>query len=386
MTILHVDMDAFYASVEERENPKLKGHPLVVGGDPKARGVVAAANYEARKFAVHSAMPMANALRLCPQLIWVRPRMDLYVQVSAQLREIFSRYTPLIEPLSLDEAFLDVSDSESLFNSAGEIALGIKSDVRRELRLIASVGVAPNKFLAKLASDLGKPDGLLEVPTDSIQEFLDPLPVSRLWGVGQVAQKRLQQLGVETIAGLRRCSPAHLQAELGKWAGQLLELAQGIDHRQVQPHNESKSISHETTFDRDISDVNALRSYLFDLTEQVASRARHKGYKGRTVHLKLRYGDFRTLTRSHSMTSPSNSSRDLWQHVLALFDRAVAARPGQFRLIGMGISALVNSDQSQGDLFADEQVAQAKRLDQVADAINDRFGHHTLQRGAGLRR
>ncbi len=384
--ILHVDMDAFYASVEERENPQLKGKPLVVGGDPKARGVVAAANYQARKFGIHSAMPMARALRRCPQLNRVLPRMDLYVQVSAQLRNIFYRYTPVIEPLSLDEAFLDVSASERLFAGAGEIARHIKADVRSELTLIASVGVAPNKFLAKLASDLGKPDGLLEVPLDRIQEFLDPLPVSRLWGVGAAAQKSLGQLGVNTIADLRKHSPMQLQARLGKWAGQLLELAQGIDHRQVQAHSRSKSISHEITFDRDVCDVSMLRSYLFDLTEQVASRARHKGYKGQTVHLKLRYGDFQTLSRSHSLTSPSDSSRVLWKSVLALFERAIAAQPGQFRLIGMGLSQLVGSEQSQGDLFAGEETAQAAILDRVADKINDRFGRHALQRGGGLRR
>jgi len=384
--ILHVDMDAFYASVEERENPRLKGQPLVVGGDPQARGVVAAANYAARKFGIHSAMPMARAMRLCPQLTRIRPRMDLYVQVSSQLREIFFRYTPVIEPLSLDEAFLEVSGSERLFGSAVEIARRIKSDVREDLSLIASVGVAANKFLAKLASDLGKPDGLLEVPMDRIQEFLDPLPVSRLWGVGSAAHTSLRQLGVHSIADLRRCSPALLQAQLGKWSGQLLELAQGIDHRRVLAHSASKSISHETTFDRDVAEMNTLRSCLFDLTEQVASRARHKGCQGKTVNLKVRYGDFRTLTRSHTLTSPSDNTQILWQCVVAMFEDIVAAQPGPLRLIGMGLSGLLAGDQNQGDLFAGEDNAQASQLDEVADQINARFGHHTLQRGGGLRR
>ena len=384
--ILHVDMDAFYASVEERENPDYQGQPLVVGGDPNTRGVVAAANYEARKFGVHSAMPMARALRLCPHLIRIRPRMELYVNISAKLRDIFQRYTPVIEPLSLDEAFLDVSESERLFKGPVEIARRIKSDVRNELRLIASVGVAPNKFLAKLASDLGKPDGLLEVPVDMIQEFLDPLPISRLWGVGEVAQKKLHQLGINNIAELRRLSAPQLQAHLGKWGGQLLELAQGIDYRRVESNSKTKSISHEMTFDQDISDVSILRSVLFDLTEQVAARARHKGFMGKTVHLKLRYADFNTLTRSHSLGSPRDSSQVLWQNTLALFDRAIQVKPGQFRLIGMGISGLVSSEQSQDDLFEQEEKVQATQIDDIADQINDRFGHHSLQRGAGLRR
>jgi len=338
--ILHVDMDAFYASVEEREQPHLKGKPLVVGGDPQSRGVVAAANYVARNFGIHSAMPMVSALRLCPDLIRVAPRMDLYVEVSQQLRAIFYRYTPVIEPLSLDEAFLDIQASERLFGGALKIARAIKTDVRKDLDLIASVGVAPNKFLAKLASDLGKPDGLLEVPAKDVQAFLDPLPVARLWGVGAVAQKRLQRLGVKTIADLNRLPASKLQVELGKWAGQLLELAHGVDHRKVQADSKTQSISHETTFDTDIVDTEILRRYLFDLTEQVASRVRHKGCLGATVHLKLRYGDFTTITRSHTLNQSSNQTQVLWQQVSRLFENAILQRPGALRLVGIGVSNL----------------------------------------------
>ena len=238
--ILHVDMDAFYASVEERDRPELAGKPLIVGGSPEGRGVVAAANYAVRKFGVHSAMPTATALKRCPHAIVVRPRMDRYADVSAAIRDLFIKYTPLVEPLSLDEAFLDVTGSEGLFGSAVEIAHKLKREIRESLKLVASVGVAPNKFLAKIASDLDKPDGLVVVDPDRVQEFLAPLPVRRLWGVGRVTGRVLEQLGVGTIGQLRQMPLDELRQRFGKSGEHLWELAHGIDDRAVIPDHEAK--------------------------------------------------------------------------------------------------------------------------------------------------
>ncbi|MGH7137584.1 MAG: DNA polymerase IV [Pirellulales bacterium] len=241
--ILHVDMDAFYASVEERERPELVGKPLIVGGTPDGRGVVAAANYEVRKYGVHSAMPTAKALRLCPQAIVLRPRLSYYAEVSEQIRAIFDHYTPLVEPLSLDEAFLDVTGSEPLFGSSVAIGKAIKQAIRDQLRLTASVGVAPNKFLAKIASDLKKPDGFVVVADDHVQDFLDPLPVGRLWGIGLVAGQVFDRLGIRTIGDVRRMPVAVLHQHFGQTGEHLAQLARGIDERRVVPSGRPPSCS-----------------------------------------------------------------------------------------------------------------------------------------------
>lgn len=388
--ILHVDMDAFYASVEIRERPELAGQPVIVGGSTEGRGVVSAASYEARKYGVHSAMPMSRAMRLCPGAIRLPPRLYLYAEVSEQIHRIFARYTPEIEPLSLDEAFLDVTASEKLFGPARTIAQRIKQDIRRELALVASVGIAPNKFVAKIASDLDKPDGLVEVQAEGIQAFLDPLPVSRLWGVGKVTAAEFERLGIKSIGQVRRQSLEYLQMRFGKFGSHVWELAHGRDPRPVVSDSRAKSISNETTFDIDIADKETLRAWLMDLTEQVGYRLRKHALYGRTVQIKIRAADFTTHTRSNTLHEPTHSTRQIWQTALNLLDDYLAEYHHPVRLIGVGVSGLDQEplrEQIQGDLFAQtEKPAKQRDIDRVSDAINDRFGKQQIRRGTGFRR
>ena len=382
--ILHVDMDAFYASVEERERPELIGKPLIVGGTPEGRGVVAAANYVVRKFGVYSAMPTATALRLCPQAIVLPPRLEYYARISEQIRQIFDRYTPLVEPLSLDEAFLDVTGSESLFGPSESIGRRIKREIRDELQLTASVGVAPNKFLAKVASDLEKPDGFVVVDGQRVQEFLDPLPVGRLWGVGRVAGEAFDRLGVRTIRELRQLSPALLTRHFGQSGEHFWQLAHGIDERRVVPDREAKSISHETTFAKDIEDLQVLRAWLLELSEQVAWRMRRHKLRGRTVTIKVRFDDFQTITRSQTLDAPTDMTQEIADSALALLAERMPARRLRVRLLGVGISGFENPEQVQGNLFADEDRQRQGRLDETADRLKERFGSSALQRASSL--
>ncbi len=383
--ILHVDMDAFYASVEELDNPALVGRPVVVGGTPQGRGVVAAANYTARRYGIHSAMPAAQAKRLCPQAVFIRSRMDRYAEMSRAIRAIFARYTPLVEPLSLDEAFLDVTSSLRLFGDAQTIARSIKRDIRDELGLVASVGVAPNKFLAKLASDLDKPDGLVVVPANAIETFLEPLPVSRLWGVGRVSNRDLAELGVQTIGDLRGVPEELLERRLGRSAAHLQRLARGIDDRPVVPDRDAKSVSHETTFATDIEDAGILKSWLLELGEQVATRLRRHALRGKTVFIKVRYSDFRTVTRSASLDAPSSVTRVLYVAAARLLSAELGARPQAVRLLGMGVSGITAETLEQGELFEEPNREQQRRIDTVVDEVKTRFGHGALRRGGGAR-
>ena len=383
--ILHVDMDAFYASIEERDRPELAGHAVVVGGTPQGRGVVAAANYVARTHGIHSAMSAARAKRLCPHVVFLPARHRYYAEVSQQIRAIFRRYTPLVEPLSLDEAFLDVTDSRTLFGSAPAIGRMIKHDVAGELQLTASVGVAPNKFLAKIASDLEKPDGLVVVDPNAVQAFLDPLPVTRLWGVGAVAAKRLRERGVATIAELRARPQSWLQEMFGRQGQHLWRLAHGIDDRAVTPESEAKSISHETTFETDITDFETLRAWLSELTEQVGVRLRRCGLHGRTVHLKIRFADFRTITRSQTMPEPSNVTRSLWQVAVRLLQRNLPAVNPGVRLLGVGVSGFEQTPLQAG-LFGQASREKDERLDAVSDSVKVRFGASALRRATDLGR
>ncbi len=382
--ILHVDMDAFYASVEQRDRPELVGRPVIVGGTPQGRGVVAAANYAVRKFGVHSAMPTSTALRLCPQAVLIPPRLDYYAAVSEQIREILFRYTPLVEPLSLDEAFVNVTGSEPLFGPSAEIGRQIKRFIRDEVRLVASVGVAPNKFLAKIASDLEKPDGFVVVDPTRVEDFLDPLPVGRLWGVGRVTGESLERLGVRTIGDVRRMPLDVLQQHFGKTGDHLWQLAHGIDERRVVPDQEAKSISHETTFAVDISDRDALRAWVVELAEQVGWRLRRHNLRGRTVHLKLRYADFRTITRSKTLSEATNITVEIRRTAADLLESCVQAGRQPIRLLGVGVSSFDGRHPVQQSLFADEEREKQTQLDHTADQIRARFGTSALSAASGL--
>jgi DNA polymerase-4 len=386
--ILHVDMDAFYASVEVREQPGLAGRPVIVGGSPRGRGVVSAANYEARRFGVHSAMPTARAMRLCPEAVWLPVRMELYATVSRQIREIFNRYTPLVEPLSLDEAFLDVTASTRLFGTAVEIANAIKKAIRHELSLVASVGIAPNKFIAKIASDLDKPDGFVEVKPKEAQAFLDPLPVSRVWGVGKATGKELDRLGIKRIEQLRQQSEVVLADRFGKFGSHLWRLANGMDERPVVSDSEAKSISNETTFDSDINNRDTLRAWLLELTEQVCWRLRQHELYGRTVQIKLRFADFSTITRSHTLVEATHQTKQVWQAVLKLFEHAMQTESRSLRLVGVGVSSLndeAHRPHIQTDMFEQSDDMRQTQLDEVSDAIKSRFGSSGIRRGSGYK-
>jgi DNA polymerase-4 len=379
-------MDAFYASVEMREDMSLQGKAVIVGGSAEGRGVVSAASYEARRFGVHSAMPMVQALRLCPHAVRLPVRMGLYAEVSRQIRAIFARFTPQIEPLALDEAFLDVKGSQRLFGDPEHIARGIKAAIQEELDLTASVGVAPCKYVAKVASDIDKPDGFVVVKPDEVQGFLDPLPVSRLWGAGKRTVAALEAIGIRRIGQLRMQSPLWLQSRLGKAGRHLWELAQGIDPRPVISEAQAKSISHETTFAEDLAERSLLEAVLFDLTEQVAWRLRQHGYKGRTVQLKIRFSDFTTITRAQTLAQPTDLTDPLWRVSRELFNHHWPGPRAAVRLIGMGVSGLRDEDEvrlQQAGLFDDQKRQSA--LDALSDDINARFGASTVRRGRGRR-
>ena len=379
--IIHVDMDAFYASVEQHDQPELQGKPVIVGGSAEARGVVSAASYEARKFGAHSAMPMSTAVRLCPQAIVMPVRMDHYVEVSQQVRHILDGYTAKVEPISIDEAFLDVTDCVRFLGPAPKIAKSIKTAIKDKTGLTASIGVAPNKFLAKLASDLEKPDGLVIISDGNKQDVLDPLPVSRIWGVGNVTAETLKARGIGTIVDLRSQPLSTLRDLVGNGAAQLLELAHGIDGRPVQTESQAKNLSSERTFATDIEDHDTLRGVLHEQVQEVAERLRSHGLRARTITIKLRYADFRTVTRSQSLPEASDVTDTLWRAAGAVFQKWYGASRGPLRLIGFGVSGLTGQSEQQQELFADRQQEKQRRVDRAVDVIRDRFGPNALRRG-----
>ena len=382
--IIHVDMDAFYASVEERDRPELVGKPVIVGGTPQGRGVVAAANYVVRSFGVHSAMPTATALRLCPQAVVLPPRLGYYAEVSSGIQEILHRFTPLVEPLSLDEAFLDVSGSEALFGTPAEIGKQLKREIHQAVQLVASVGVAPNKFLAKIASDLEKPDGFVVVDPAAVREFLDPLPVARLWGVGRVTGRVFEQLGLTTIGQVRIAPLTLLEEHFGQTGEHFWKLAQGIDDRRVVPDRDARSISHETTFAEDIRDHEVLRAWLQELTGHVARRLRRQALRGRTVNLKVRFADFRTITRAKTLRAPTDLTDEIWRSAAELLMTCLSEFSDPIRLLGVGVSSFESARLVQGSLFPDAEQEKQAQLDLAADRIREKFGAAALNRAAGL--
>lgn len=382
--ILHVDMDAFFASIEQMDCPELRGKPVLVG-HAGPRGVVAAASYEARKFGCHSAQPMAIARRLCPRAVIVPGRFSRYSDISRQVFEILDAFTPLVEPVSVDEAFMDVTGTEGLFGPGVRVAELLRERIRKEIGLTASVGVAPNKYLAKLASDMNKPDGLTILGPENIDAILPPLPVERLWGVGPATAGRLHALGIKTIGDLRAADPAMLRCSLGDEADHYLRLAFGQDDRPVATDRTVKSISHEQTFGADLEDPQIVRQVLLGQVEQVARRLRRQGRKARAVALKIRFGDFQTIHRSATLDSPADETEILWRASLELFDHWVRQSYQPVRLIGMGAEQLTDSE-GQLALFDDPQRGKQRQLDAVADRIVARFGNSAIARAGGMPR
>jgi DNA polymerase IV len=381
--ILHVDMDAFYASVEIRDRSSLAGLPVCVGGRPDQRGVIAAASYEARRFGVHSAMPARQALQLCPELVLLPPDFEKYTAVSRQIMGIFLRYTPLVEPLSLDEAFLDVSGSERLFGKAEEIGHRIKDDILRETSLVASVGVAPSKFLAKLASDLDKPDGFRVILPDRIREVIDPLPVSKIFGVGPRTAKRLEALGVKTVGDLAARDRRDVLREFGASGAWIHDLAHGIDARRVTTRRVEKSHGMERTFPKDIIDREELRLILYEFCEEVSFVLRDRGLRGRTVTLKARFWNFKTVTRSRTLDVPIN----LGKRIYAVTRELLAKIPeGPLRLLGVQVSNLEDVRTPVqtglfGSLEADEPDTGAEKMAKASSALDKlrkRYGRGTV--------
>ena len=374
-TILHADLDAFYASVEVLDDPSLAGRPVIVGGRRDERGVVSAASYEARRHGVHSAMPLRTAARLCPHGAFVPPRPERYRELSARVMAIFASVTPLVEPISLDEAFLDVSGSTTAFGTGEEIARRLKEHVKTDVGLTLSVGVASNKLCAKVASAAGKPDGLVVVPPGGEAEFLAPLPVDRLWGVGPRAERALREWGVRTVGELAAQPAATLRRRFGAVGEHLGERARGIDSSAVEPLNAAKSIGHEHTFERDVTARRELEGTLLELADSVAARLRDAGIFAGAVQLKLRFEGFETITRQTTLSRHAAEAEPLYRAALALLD-AVPEDGRAVRLIG--VTAMSLRPEQQLTLF--EGTGEAERIARSVDAVRARFGDRAITR------
>lgn len=383
LSIAHMDCDAFYASVEKRDDPSLAAKAVIVGGGQ--RGVVSTCCYIARIKGVRSAMPMFQALKLCPEAVVIKPRMSRYVEVSRQIRAMMEELTPSIEPLSLDEAFLDLTGTARLHGAPPAISLArLVKRMEDELGVGGSIGLSHNKFLAKIASDLDKPRGFSVIGKNEAAEFLPPRPVRILWGVGTATQTALEQAGIRTISDLLRWDRADLSARFGQMGERLWHLARGIDHRRVNRDEKLKSISKETTFFEDTSDADLLDGHLWRLAEQVADRAKAKTLAGRTVTLKLKKGDFQLVTRRHALTDPTQTADRIYRAARELYDHCGVTGP--FRLIGVGISDLTpeaEADRS-GDLL-DPGAAKRAAAERATDAIRARFGRDAIIKGRALR-
>jgi DNA polymerase-4 len=388
--VMHVDLDAFFAAVEQRDNPQWRGRPLVVGAEPGRRGVVATCSYEARRFGVHSAMPISEAARrLPPDTIYVRPSMDRYARASRQIMAVLETISPRVEKVSIDEAYLDVTGLERLVGPPEVIGRQTKERIREAVGLTASVGIGPNRLIAKLASDADKPDGLTVVRPEKVSAFLDRMPLAVLRGVGAKTAPRLERLGLKTVGDVRRLSLEELRRHLGAQAGTQVHLqARGIADDQVNPASERKSISKETTFGEDVTDPAVLKDTLRWAAEEVGYLARHEQRKGLVVTLKIRFRPFETHTRSRTLKEPTANDVEIFRTAWALFQtESWADRP--VRLIGVGISGWDEAQLGvQQDLFDDSTPGpppEQERLDATLDAIRDRFGRETIQRGLNRR-
>jgi DNA polymerase-4 len=368
-SIIHVDMDAFYASVEQRDDPRLRGKPVIVGGHLR-RGVVLAASYEVRKFGVRSAIPMARAVKLAPHAIVVPPRFKAYAEASDKVFSFFESVTPLVEPLSLDEAFLDVTGSVGLFGPPAKIAADLRARIARELSLPASAGIAACKFVAKIASDVAKPNGQREVPAEQTRTFLAPLPVSRLWGVGPRTDETLAGLGLRTIGQIAEHDPDWIERRLGSLGRHLWQLSQGIDDRVVVPDRDAKSMGAEDTFEEDLDDTEALKVNIHSQASRVGRRLRRAGVKARVVQLKIKYADFETITRRITLEAPTDDGQRLYREALALFSRV--PRGQSIRLTGVSGQDLTTGG-GQLALFSAAPVRREK-LNAALDKIAQRYG------------
>jgi DNA polymerase-4 len=381
-TILHVDMDAFYASVEQRDDPSLRGRPVIVGGTG-GRGVVAAASYEVRRFGVHSAMPMREALRRCPDAVCVRPRIGHYADVSKQVFAVFHEFTPLVQGLSLDEAFLDVTTGTGDLGDGERVAHEIKRRILERIGLTASVGVAPNKLVAKIASDLRKPDGLVVVRPDEINTVLDPLSIRKLFGLGAKTAPKVEALGIHTLGELRQAHAARLRPIFGRYTERVLQRAAGIDTRPVVPDQDEKQISAEETFDADIADHVRLRSEIVRLADKVSARLRSRELTTSCVTVKIRRKDFSTYTRQRHFEPPTQETRVVTTIATGLLDAWLATQPrAALRLLGVGVSELQPAKQL--DLFTVPQTSRNRELDATVDRIRERFGRTALARASTL--
>jgi DNA polymerase-4 len=383
-TILHVDLDAFFAAVEQRDDPQLRGQPVLVGGSAQ-RGVVAAASYEARRYGIRSAMPMAEALRRCPHAVVVRHRMARYAETSRQFFGILDRFSPLVEPVSLDEAFLDVTGAERLLGDGLAIAREIKARVREELALVASVGVAPSKMVAKIASDIDKPDGLRLVAREDVRAFLDPLPVSRIWGVGQVTQEKLESLGLRTIGDVARYPETVLHARLGARLGtHLAALARGEDAREVEAQDAPVSIGHEETFDVDLGRKEDIAVLLLGQADRVAARLRRLELRARVVQLKIKYADFRLVTRRRTLNDATVDGTTIGRTAVEMLDdleiHEGRGKRHAVRLCGVSATGLEPRDAPRQLTLTEPVRKRGERLGDALDRIHERFGSGLVRR------
>jgi len=377
--IMHVDLDAFFVSVEQVEKPELKGKPVVVGGRPDRRGVVAAASYEARAFGLHSGMPLITASRLCPQATFIEGNFAKYRRASQKFIAILADFSPYLEPMGLDEAYLDVTGFESLHGSIRQMALAIKQRIEDELRLCASIGIAGCKIVAKVASDLSKPDGLIEVSAGGERSFLTSLPIAKLPGIGTKTERTLKSLGITTIGKLSVTPLSVLQSHFGASGEMLHRFSNGIDDSRVAPPGEAKSISRETTFGQDVDDRSRLEATLSYLSERVGSTLRQQGKQARSVTLKLRYSDFTTITRSHTLSRASDTDQAIFATGRQLLQKTLSAAKQPIRLIGIGVSNLTEPGSQLGML--DSSAQKLGQLNRAIDRIRKKYGFSAIQTG-----